>query len=685
VSRAASRPGRRGSRSGGGPPRLDRLSNFVERWAPPGGWIVAALVLFTLSAAAGVVFPLSPAGIALQAMVGTAGAPLVPAWTGWLTWLLVRRQRPSPWRVAALAELSMTWLLTLALRQPQGGGMLGETILDLLDAGFGRSGGLALASVAASASAVNLVGLERILGWVASVPLPRYELRVPRGALRVRPRMPHLSLTESEPVILGPRSLPEAPVARPVEPPAPTTPRVPRPADHTVWRRPDTSILGRATDGGSFSPAELKARARIIEETLMSFNIQARVVEVQQGPAITQFGVDPAPGVAVNRIVSRQNDLALRLGAPTLRVLAPVPGRPMVGIEVPNTSVATVKLGDLITSPQFSRFRLPIGIGMDVAGKPVVADLTRMPHVLVAGATGSGKSVCINSLITSLLITRTPDEVQLILIDPKQVELSQYRGLPHLRLPVVTDMEKVVAALRWTVLEMERRYGMFADVGARNIVAFNDRFPAERLSYLVVVVDELADMMMTAAEDVERLICRLAQLGRAAGVHLVVATQRPSVDVLTGLIKANLPTRIAFAVSSQIDSRVILDRAGAERLLGRGDALYQAGDEMNPRRVQGAFASDDEIDSVCSFWREQGVSMHSADDEAELEKLARQEDPEERLLAQARQILADHDGDVTPGYLARKLKVGLQKAHRIHQTLVADEAAAYALPPHAED
>ena len=645
-------------------------------------------MLLTLSTAAGVIFPLSPAGLLLQSLVGLAGAPLVPAWCGWMAWALARRRPPRGWRVASLAVISATWLLALALRQAQGGGLVGETMLDLLDAGFGRRGGLALVSIAAAAAIVNLVGLERILGTLARLGA----LRVPPAALRVR-RAPAVRAatplpSPGEPVILGPQpvTVPERPRV-PEPPPRPSTERAARHPERTstVWRRPDGAILGRATDGGSFSPAELKARARIIEDTLESFNIQARVVEVQQGPAITQFGVDPAPGVAVNRIVQRQNDLALRLGAPTLRVLAPVPGRPMVGIEVPNTSVATVRLGDLLAAPQFSRARLPIGIGMDVAGKPVVADLARMPHLLVAGATGSGKSVCINSLITSLLVMRTPDEVQFVMIDPKQVELSQYRGLPHLRLPVVTDMEKVVAALRWTVLEMERRYGLFADVGARNIVAFNDRFPDERLVYLVVVVDELADMMMTAPEDVERLICRLAQLGRAAGVHLVVATQRPSVDVLTGLIKANLPTRIAFAVSSQIDSRVILDRTGAERLLGRGDALYQAGDEMNPRRVQGALAADDEIESVCAHWREQGGARHTAEDEAELEKLARQEDPEERLLAQARQILNEHDGEITPGYLARKLKIGMQKAARIHQSLVADEAAAHAVAPHAED
>jgi DNA segregation ATPase FtsK/SpoIIIE, S-DNA-T family len=682
------------SRASSKPRQLQRLTAFLARWAPPGGWIVAALALVTLSAAAGVVLPMSPAGLVLQSAVGTAGAPLVPAWSGWLTWILARGRRPSVWRVTALAVLSATWWLMLALRQPQGGGALGETILVLLDAGFGRSGGLAVVSIAAAAATVSLVGLERILRWLA----PLAALRVPPSVLHVAlPQRSRLRLRApgpDEPVILGPPTFPpvrssEYARGNPADPGGVRNPER-RPVsrsnvEHTPWKRPDNAILGRATDGGSFSPAELKGRARIIEDTLLSFNIEARVVEVQQGPAITQFGVDPAPGVAVNRIVSRQNDLALRLGAPTLRVLAPVPGRPMVGIEVPNTSVAMVKLGDLITAPQFARARLPIGIGMDVSGKPVVADLTRMPHLLVAGATGSGKSVCINSLITSLLITRTPDEVQFILIDPKQVELSQYRGLPHLRLPVVTDMEKVVAALRWTVLEMERRYGLFADVGARNIVAYNDRFPEERLVYMVVVVDELADMMMTAAEDVERLICRLAQLGRAAGVHLVVATQRPSVDVLTGLIKANLPTRIAFAVSSQIDSRVILDRMGAEKLLGRGDALYQAGDEMNPRRVQGALVSDDEIEAVCGFWREQGNSQHTEADEAELEKLARQEDPEERLLAQARQILNDHDGEVTAGYLARKLKIGMQKASRIHQTLVADEAAAYASPPHADD
>ncbi|HET6315310.1 MAG TPA: DNA translocase FtsK, partial [Chloroflexota bacterium] len=640
--------------------RRRSLLNTLQRWAPPGGWLLAALGLLALSTAAGTVFPSSPAGMLLDAAVGHA-AFLVAGWLLWLTWAFGFHRFARWTRTAAAAVLSITLLLGLTLREPGGGGLAGELLLQGLDSAFGHATGLAIVSIAAAIALVTLIGFNRIMRWLAVLGSYVRPLiaRHSRPAIRVRvPGRTSPTFGERErdgvrePVILGPVSLEQSP-------PRPQT-ATPRQSEHAPWKRPDQSILGRASDAGAFSPAELKARAKIIEETLTSFNIDAHVVEVQQGPAITQFGVDPAPGVAVNRIVSRQNDLALRLGAPTLRVLAPVPGRPMVGIEVPNSSVALVKLGDLIASPQFGRQRLPIGVGMDVSGKPVVADLTRAPHLLVAGATGSGKSVCINSVITSLLVTRTPDEVQLVLIDPKQVEMSQYRGLPHLRLPVVTEMDRVVAALRWTVIEMERRYTRFSDVGARNIVAYNERFPDDRLMYLVVVVDELADLMMTAPEDVERLICRIAQLGRAAGVHLVVATQRPSVDVVTGLIKANLPTRIAFAVSSMVDSRVILDRVGAERLLGRGDALYQAGDEMNPRRVQGAFAADEEIEAVVSHWRAQGDSSHTEADEAELERLARQEDPEERLLAQARHILAEHDGDVTPGYLARKLRIGSQ-------------------------
>ncbi len=649
------------------------------------------------AAAVGVLVPESPVGTPLVDALGTAGV-LAVAWPAWLAWRL-NRGDPFPWgRAVALGALTSAVLVLLALRGS--GGALGAGLLSALDAGFGRVAGLALLLLAAAAGAVAVLGGDRLLRTLALLGLAARRVAAPRERpARARAAStPHsfdpLAISPPVPagngdiVILGPRTAGTEPDAsRPTTPaPTPPTPRSLRAIapDQMSWTRPDARILKASSDGGAFSPADLKARARIIEETLASFNVQARVVEVQQGPAITQFGLDPAPGVAVTRIVSRQNDLALRLGAPSLRVLAPVPGRPLVGLEVPNTSVATVKLGDLTSAPTFGKARIPFGIGMDVSGKPVVADLTRMPHLLIAGATGSGKSVCINSVIASVLIARTPDEVQLVLVDPKQVEMSQYKGLPHLRLPVVTDMDKVVATLRWTVLEMERRYTRFSEVGARNIVAFNERFPEERLSYLVIVVDELADMMMTAAEDVERLICRLAQLGRAAGVHLVVATQRPSVDVLTGLIKANLPTRIAFAVSSQTDSRVILDHAGAERLLGRGDALYQAGDEMNPRRVQGAFISDDEIEELCNHWRAQALPRHTEEDEAQLEQLARQHDPEEKLLDLAREIVREKDGEVSVSYLQRRLHVGHQKAARIHQTLMADEAAAHSLPPPEE-
>jgi S-DNA-T family DNA segregation ATPase FtsK/SpoIIIE len=657
--------------------------DWWQRAEPPGGWLVFALIVLGVTAAVGLAVPEAPPGRALRLGLG-GGILLALAWPAWLVWVLVRRRSTPVSHGLALLGLSAAWLTALAAHETGSGGSIGDALLGVLDTSFGRVGGLLLLAGLVLIAVVVLVGTHRVIAGARTAlgQLRRRTAAPRRSAIRIAgARRTALEPTATAPrrasdvVILGPGSPERQPARDAADAPAADRGRLV--IEPHSWQRPEPSILAVSTEGATFSPADLKARARVIEDTLASFNVRARVIEIQQGPAITQFGLDPAPGVAVNRIVSRQNDLALRLGAPTLRVLAPVPGRPLVGLEVPNASVATVTLGDLITAPSFARGRLPIGLGMDVAGKPVVADLTRMPHLLVAGATGSGKSVCINSLIASLLVARTPEEVQLVLVDPKQVEMSQYKELPHLRLPVVTDMDRVVASLRWTVLEMERRYTRFSEVGARNIVAFNERFPAERLNYLVIVIDELADMMMSAAEDVERQICRLAQLGRAAGVHLVVATQRPSVDVLTGLIKANLPTRIAFAVSSQTDSRVILDRTGAERLLGRGDGLYQAGDEMNPRRFQGAFTSDDEIEALCSFWRAQGVSNHTPQDEADLERLARQEDPEERLLEQARELADEHDGDVSVSYLQRKLKIGHQKAVRIHQTLIADEAAAH--------
>lgn len=668
---------------------------------------MASLVALAALGTAGVAIPASPIGRPVRDLLG-AGTPLAAVLPLALAWTIARERPIRAGQVLSLGILVVSGFVALTLGGgTPAGGRLGEGLVDALDLNFGRLGGLVLLGCAAIAAAAVLLGPDRmvaslaVLGRVAhrllgQPPGHRPKAKVTEleagtsaraatkpGREQAVPdvRHPGAAPAESDMVILGPRA---AEVVATVPESAPPSPRSVQPGQ-TVWSRPDARLLGTSSgDGAMFSPSELRARARVIEETLASFGVQARVVEVQQGPAITQFGLDPAPGVPVNRIVSRQSDLALRLGAPSLRVLAPVPGRALVGLEVPNASVATVKLGDLVGATAFARARLPIGIGMDVAGKPVVGDLARMPHLLVAGATGAGKSVSINALIASLLVSRTPDEVQLILIDPKQVEMSQYKGLPHLRLPVVTEMDKVIATLRWGVLEMERRYTRFSEVGARNIVAFNERFPQERLGYLVVVIDELADMMMTAADDVERLICRLAQLGRAAGVHLVVATQRPSVDVLTGLIKANLPTRLAFAVSSQIDSRVILDRVGAERLLGRGDALYQPGDEMNPRRVQGAFVSDDEIEELCTHWRAQALPRHTDEDEAQLDKLARQEDPEEKLLAQARELMAENEGGVSVAHLQRRLKIGQQKAARIRQTLLADQAAARAVPPSDE-
>jgi len=392
----------------------------------------------------------------------------------------------------------------------------------------------------------------------------------------------------------------------------------------TPWQLPDIRDIFEEAEEGEVGTEEIRQRSRIIEETLASFGVPARVVEVNRGPTVTQYGVQPGyiervdrktgtvrrERVKVSRIVALQNDLALALAAAPIRIQAPVPGKPYVGIEVPNRRTSLVTLRSVLESEVWRTFkgRLKIALGRDVAGQPVAADLARMPHLLIAGATGSGKSVCINAIICCLMATHTPDEVRFILIDPKRVELTVYNGAPHVIGDVVTDTDMVVDVLQWAVREMERRYLLFSEHRVRDIVRYNQkarRTGGEPLPYIVIIIDELADLMLAAPDEVERAVVRLAQMARATGIHLVVATQRPSVDVVTGLIKANFPARIAFAVTSQVDSRVILDTPGAEQLLGQGDMLFLPPDSSKLARLQGVFVSDREIQRLVAFWKAQ--------------------------------------------------------------------------------
>lgn len=425
-------------------------------------------------------------------------------------------------------------------------------------------------------------------------------------------------------------------------------------------------------------PEELQHKAAIIQETLANFRVDARVREIYPGPAVTLFTLEPGPGVKVRRITELQNDLALALAAPAIRIEAPVPGMARVGIEVPNAAISTVGLREVIESPAFqrSRARLPLALGRDVHGEYVIADLTRMPHLLIAGATGSGKSVCINGIIATFLLTRRPDELQMLLIDPKKVELAGYDGVPHLKRPVVTDMGLVVGALRRVLQEMERRYELFAQLGVRNLEGYRlrrEEDPSlEPLPYLVVIIDELADLMLTTPDEVETLLVRLAQMARATGIHLLIATQRPSVDVLTGLIKANVLARIAFAVTSQTDSRVILDMPGAERLLGRGDMLYLPPDAARPLRVQGSFIEDRDLEYVVEHWRRLYPEPRYDPTWLDLEEAgpepSRGDDP---LLEQARQLVRQL-GTVSTSLLQRRLRIGYNRAARIMEQLEAE-------------
>lgn len=468
------------------------------------------------------------------------------------------------------------------------------------------------------------------------------------------------------------------------------------------WRLPPIDILDSVPEV-EFGQADNMQRAKVIEEALASYGVAAKVVQINAGPTVTQFGVEPGwdrkmrevkerdkdgnvkvrleevskTRVKVERITSLANDLALALAAPSIRIEAPVPGKSMVGIEVPNTISGLVSLRGVIETSVFQKIeaksKLSLALGKGAGGEAVAGDLSKMPHLLIAGATGSGKTVCLNSIICCLLLHDSPNDVRFIMIDPKRVELTSFNSIPHLAAPVIVDTSKALGTLRWLNKEMDKRYQTLATAGARNIEGYNkNKEGDEKLPYLILVIDELADLMMAGFDEVEHALCRLAQLARATGIHLIVATQRPSVDVVTGLIKANFPTRISFAVTSQVDSRTILDMGGAEKLLGRGDMLYMPTEAAKPKRLQGCYVSDAEVERLVYFWgsqqREEAAPLRVEEIAQPLIGTRGGGFPEDPLLEAARQLAQEHK-HISTSFLQRRLRIGYPRAARLMEQL----------------
>ena len=424
---------------------------------------------------------------------------------------------------------------------------------------------------------------------------------------------------------------------------------------------------------------EIEENAHTLQQTLESFHVNAKVISACHGPAVTRYDLEPAPGVKVSKITNLAEDIALQLATTSVRI-EPVPGKAAIGIEIPNRILESVQLRDVLENPAFqeAKSKLTVGLGMDISGQAIFADIGKMPHLLVAGATGSGKSVCINTLISSILFKAAPDEVKFILIDPKMVELSNYNGSPHLMVPVVTDPKKASSVLNWAVQEMEKRYAVFASHSVRDIKSFNRRYVEEKMPFIVIVIDELADLMMVSPRDVEDSICRILQKARAAGIHMILATQRPSVNVITGIIKANLPSRISFAVSSQVDSRTILDRGGAETLLGKGDMLFSPQGAPKPIRVQGAFISDEEVEMLLDYIRSQGQEVSENEELIDfIENDSKEDDSseEDEFLVKQDKLLPDavelvmSTGQASSSSIQRRFRVGYSRAARLVDTM----------------
>ena len=498
---------------------------------------------------------------------------------------------------------------------------------------------------------------------------------------RLARQVPLSEPTEEPPVLSPKRQVRIRKVPEPQKPEKPTPARTRSKRLHRGL--PPLDLLNGGADE-LHGEADVRYKKQVIEETLSSFGVPVEVVEVNQGPTVTQFGVEPGfieyrrgdgtegrRKVKVSKIMALQDDLALALAASPIRIEAPVPGRSVVGIEVPNDKVSLVSLRNVIESKAFRGIdsRLRVALGRDVSGQPMAADLGLMPHLLIAGATGSGKSVCINAIIACLLLNNTPDTLKLVMVDPKMVELTNFAGVPHLAGPVVTSAEEAVHALRWVAGQMDERYQLFSRAGTRHVEAYNELAASseqDQLPYIVVLIDELADLMMVAPDEIERSICRIAQLARATGIHLVIATQRPSVDVVTGLIKANFPARISFAVTTQVDSRVILDTAGAEKLLGRGDLLYMSSDSSKLVRMQGCFVSDEELERIVHHWRDRVDWMVSEPSVPSpwhaIAELG--EEDEDELLNRAIELARGRD-NISVSYLQRRLRIGYPRAARL--------------------
>jgi S-DNA-T family DNA segregation ATPase FtsK/SpoIIIE len=576
----------------------------------------------------------------------------------------------------------------LAAQQGRAGGLVGWALAVPLVEELGMAVGSLVLAAALCLALVLLVPLSwrGVQEWLRrrsrSIAAAWGRLQAKRQGTPVVPQPPEKPWWEQEPDPSQAGQRPRSGARSQKPPKAPRGKQAPPPEQ--AGSLPPLDLLDPVSPQ-EFGDTDVRRKTQIIEETLASFGVPARVVDVRQGPTVTQFGLDPGfverraangqPGrqrVRVGRIASLVDDLALALAAAPLRIEAPVPGRSVVGLEVPNETVSLVSLRGVMESTDFRRLhsRLAIALGEDVSGHPVAVDLGLMPHLLIAGATGSGKSVCINAIVCCLLFGNTPADLRLLMVDPKMVELIGYNGIPHLLAPVITEPEQVVSALAWATRQMDERYRLFHGIGVRNLETYNQwmgrRKGGHTLPTLVVFVDELADLMMVAPEEVERHICRLAQMGRATGIHLVIATQRPSVDVVTGLIKANFPSRISFAVTSQTDSRVILDQNGAESLLGRGDMLFMAPQISAPIRLQGCFVSDAEIERLCGFWRGQDAGDGIAD--TAVPWAGMELDEKDDLLDRATQVTQGRER-ISTSFLQRQLRIGFPRAARLMDQL----------------